>query len=101
MSLLLDLFPWWGWLVVAAPFAFLALRWFGFNGAVVVLIAGLVAASKAKSFKAGEAAAASRQRAADDRARDIIHQKKEEIRSIPDTPAGKAERNERFSRWVK
>lgn len=101
MTAIIELFPWWGWLIIASPFAFLSFRWFGFNGLIAVALAALFAAGKAKSFKAGQHAEASRQVAADTKARDVIHKKKEEVRAIPSSPAGKAERDRRLSRWEK
>lgn len=98
---ILDLMPWWAWLVAAVPFAVLAFRWLGFNGAIAVLFAGLGAAVSTKSYQSGAAGERDRQRQADDRARDVIHEKKEDVRAIPNTPAGAAERNQRFDRWVK
>ena len=98
---LLDLVPWWGWLVAAAPFVYLAFRFFGFNGAVAVLLGALGASVLAKARASGAKSERDKQRAADDHARDVIHQRKEDVRSIPDTQAGKAERDERFSRWEK
>lgn len=100
MDLIFNLMPWWGWLVVAAVAAVIAIRLFGFNAAIAVLVAGAAAAVYAKGRKAGVTVERAKQDAADNHARDVIHEKKEDVRSIPDTPAGKAERDERFNRWL-
>lgn len=101
MSAILEFMPWWGWGVVAAPFAFLALRYLGFNGMIAVLVAGAAAAVYAKGRKTGVAAERGRQEQADNKARTTIHDIKEDVRSIPNTPAGNQQRKERFDRWSK
>lgn len=101
MDWIFNALPWWGWLVIAAGAGLLSLRLFGFNGLITALAAGAAAAVYAKGRKTGETAERAKQVQADTRARDVIHEKKEDIRSIPSTPAGKAERNERFTRWEK
>lgn len=101
MAFLLDLVPWWGWFIVSAGAGVLALRWFGFNGLITALAVGAAAATYAKGRKSGVATERAKQQQADDKARETIHDVKEDVRSIPNTPAGDAERNERFSRWEK
>lgn len=100
MDLIFNLMPWWGWLVVSAVAAAIAIRLFGFNTAIAVLIAGATAAVYTKGRKTGATVERAKQDAADNRARDVIHEKKEDVRSIPSTPAGKAERDQRFNRWL-
>ena len=100
MDWILNLVPWWAWLIVAVPIALLALKYLGFNGLLAVLAAGAAAALYAKGRKAGATVERTKQQQADNRARDVIHDKKEDVRSIPSTPAGKAERNKRFDRWL-
>lgn len=99
MDFILNLMPWWGWAVVAVPFAFLALRYLGFNGLVAVLVAGAAAAVYAKGRKAGVTAEHNKQVQADNKARTTIHDIKEDVRSIPSTPAGDQQRKDRFNRW--
>lgn len=99
MAFLLDLVPWWGWLAISAVAGVLALRWFGFNGLIAALAAGAAAALYAKGRKSGVATEQAKQQQADNKARDTIQNVKEDVRSIPNTPAGKAERDERFERW--
>ena len=101
MDSILDLMPWWGWAVVAAPIAFLAMRYLGFNGLIAVLVAGAAASVYAKGRKAGVAVERNKQVQADTKARETIHDIKEDVRSIPATPAGSQERKDRFSRWEK
>lgn len=96
-----HLLPWWGWAVIAIPIAFVAFKYLGFNGTIAVIAAGLAATIYAKGRKTGAAVEVEKQHKADDHARDVIHETKEDVRSIPNTPAGKAERNDRFDRWVK
>jgi hypothetical protein len=99
MGFLLDLMPWWGWFVISIGAGVLALRWFGFNGLTAALVVGAAASTYAKGRKSGVATEQAKQQQADNKARETIHDIKEDVRSIPDTPAGKAERDERFSRW--
>lgn len=99
MAWLLDLMPWWGWFVISAGAGVLALRWFGFNGLIAALAAGAAAAAYAKGRKSGVTTERAKQQQADTKARETIHDVKEDVRSIPNTPAGKAERDKRFSRW--
>ena len=99
MDWLLNTMPWWGWFVIAAGAGLLSLRLFGFNGLIAALVAGAAASTYAKGRKAGVTVERAKQQQADTRARDVIHEKKEDVRSIPQTPAGKAERDERFDRW--
>lgn len=101
MSWLLDLMPWWGWFVISVGAGLLALRLFGFNGLMVALAAGAAAATYAKGRKSGVTTERAKQVAVDTKARETIHDVKEDVRSIPNTPAGTAERNERFDRWSK
>lgn len=100
MDLIFNLMPWWGWLVVSAIAAVITIRLFGFNAAIAVMIAGATAAVYAKGRKTGATVERAKQDAADNHARDVIHEKKEDVRSIPSTPAGKAERDRRFNRWL-
>jgi hypothetical protein len=100
MDIIINLMPWWGWFVLAAPFAFLALRYLGFNGLIAVIALGAAATIYAKGRKAGVAVEREKQVQADNRARTTIHDIKEDVRSIPSTPAGDAERNKRFDRWL-
>lgn len=101
MDWLFHLVPWWAWLVIAVPIGFVAFKYLGFNGTVAVLGAAAAAALYGKGRKAGAEVEQAKQHQADDHARDVIHETKEDVRSIPNTPAGKAERDERFDRWVK
>ena len=93
--------PWWAWLVIAVPAALLALKYLGFNATIGLLGAGVAATLYARGRARGVQIERAKQTRADQKARDVIHQKKEDVRSIPSTPAGKAERNERFDKWVK
>lgn len=101
MDIILNLVPWWAWLIIAGGAGILALRWLGFNGLIAALVLGGIVATYAKGRKAGVTAEAAKQQKADNKARDTIHEIKEDVRSIPKTPQGKAERNERVNRWVK
>jgi hypothetical protein len=83
------------------PAALLTLKYFGFNGLIAALAAGAAAATYAKGPKAGVTVERTKQQQVDTRAGDVIHQKKEDVCSIPPTSAGKAERNEGFDRWSK
>jgi len=99
VSWLLDLVPWWGWIIVAAGVGLAAFRVFGLNGLIAALLIGGSAAAYAKGRKAGVADQHAKQVAADTKAKDTIHDVKENVRAIPKTPAGKAERDKRFDRW--
>jgi stringent starvation protein B len=101
MSAILEFMPWWGWTIAAAPLAFLALRYLGFNGMIAVLVAGAAAAVYAKGRKAGVAVERDKQVQADNKSRTTIHDIKEDVRSIPSTPAGDQQRKDRFNRWGK
>lgn len=101
MNFIFDLIPWWGYLVIAAVAGVLALRWFGIHGLIVALLAGGAVASYARGRRSGVQIERAKQVQADTRAREVIHDRKEDVRSIPNTPAGQTERRERFDRWVK
>lgn len=101
MNWLFDFMPWWGWLAVSGVAGVLALRWFGFNGLIAALVIGAAASTYAKGRRAGATIERAKQDRADTQARETIHEVKEDVRSIPDTPAGKAERDKRFDRWSK
>lgn len=101
MDWLFNTVPWWGWFVVAAGAGFLAMRWLGFNGLIAALVAGATAAVYARGRRAGATAEQAKQQQADTKARETIHDIKEDVRSIPATPAGSQERKDRFSRWEK
>lgn len=101
MDFILNLVPWWAYLILAAVAGLFALRWFGFTGLITALMVGAAIASYAKGRKAGVTVERAKQTQADTKARDVIHEKKEDVRSIPQTPAGKAEKRERLDRWVK
>lgn len=101
MTGLLDLVPWWGWFAISIGAGVLALRWFGFNGLIAALVIGAAASTYAKGRKAGASTERAKQERADNMARETIHDIKEDVRSIPATPAGDAERDKRFDRWSK
>lgn len=101
MDFILNVMPWWAWGAIAIPAGFLALRFLGFNGLIAVLVAGASAAIYAKGRKAGVTVERGKQQQADNKSRTTIHDIKEDVRSIPSTPAGQAERKERFTRWEK
>lgn len=101
MNWLFDALPWWGWLVIAGGAGLLSLRLFGFNGLIAALAAGAALATYAKGRKSGVAVEQAKQAQADTKARTTIHDIKEDVRSIPATPKGAAERKERFDRWSK
>jgi hypothetical protein len=101
MDWIINAVPWWAWLVIAVPAALLALKYLGFSATIGLLGAGAAAVIYARGKAAGRSVEKERQHRADDAAREIIHEKKEDVRSIPSTPAGQAERNERFDRWSK
>lgn len=88
MSAIIDLIaPWFGGILAV-------------GGAV---IAALFAVFRARSQgkKEGVQQEQARQVQAESKAKDVVHEVKEDIRSIPPTPEGKTERNERAERWVK
>lgn len=101
IDFVINVMPWWAPLVVAVPAALLAARYFGVNAAILVGVLAIAATIYAKGRKTGAAVEVQKQRKADDHARDVIAEKKEDVRSIPSTPAGKAERDARFDKWVK
>jgi len=101
MDFILDIMPWWGWLVIAAPAGFLSLRYLGVNATVILGIAAVALAIFAKGRKAGVEVERERQHQAEDGAREIIHETREDVRSIPSTPDGEVERKSRFNRWSK
>lgn len=101
MTAALDLLPWWWPLAAALPLGLLLWRYFGLNGLLAALFAGAAGAIHARGRKAGVTAEREKQNKADDHARQTIHEIKEDVRSIPATPAGDAERNRRFDRWSK
>lgn len=101
MNWLFDLLPWWGWMAIAGGVGVLAIRWLGFNGLIAALVAGAALATYAKGRKAGVTIERAKQQQADTKARETIHDIKEDVRSIPSTPEGKAERDRRVNRWTK
>lgn len=101
MDFILNVVPWWAWIVVAVPIALLALKYLGFNATIGLLGAGVAATLYARGRAQGVQTERAKQQKVDQKARDVIHEKKEDVRSIPATPAGKAERNQRFDRWSK
>lgn len=101
IDFIINIMPWWAPLVVAVPAALLAARYFGVNAGILVGVVAIAATIYAKGRKAGAAVEVEKQHKADDHARDVIHETKEDVRAIPNTPAGKAERDERFNKWVK
>lgn len=100
MNWLFDLMPWWGWFVLSIGAGLVAFRLFGLNGLLAALLVGASVAAYAKGRKAGVTVERAKQVAADTKARDTIYDVKEDVRSIPNTPAGKAERDKRFDRWL-
>ena len=99
MDFILNMLPWWSWVLIAVPFALLALRYLGFNGLITVIAAGAAAAVYAKGRKSGAAVERNKQVQADTKARETIHDIKEDVRSIPSTPAGDQQHKDRFNRW--
>lgn len=99
IDFILYALPWWWPLVIAIPAGLLAARYFGVNAAILVGVLAMAATIYAKGRKAGASVEVAKQQQADTKARDVIHEKKEDVRSIPSTPAGKAERDRRFDRW--
>lgn len=101
MDFILNVVPWWAWLVIAIPAAFLCFRYLGFNATIALAAAAAAGAIYAKGRKSGVAVEQAKQERADTKARTTIHDIKEDVRSIPATPKGAAERKERFDRWSK
>lgn len=91
--------PPWVWLVLAGAVVLVivsVLKGDGWKWALGAAVAGVVAYLQAKSYHRGADAQKAKQDAADDKARDIIADKKEDVRTIPPD-----EREERFKRWEK
>lgn len=100
IDLIVNIMPWWAPLIIAVPAALLAARYFGVNAAILVGVLAIAATIYAKGRKTGAAVEVQKQHKADDHARDVILKKKEDVRAIPNTPAGKAERDARFNKWL-
>ncbi len=91
--------PPWVWLAagVAAVLVIAAvLRQGGWKWALAASAAALAAYFQAKSYHRGAASERAKQDAADQHARDVIAETKEDVRTI-----APAERKERFERWQK
>jgi len=101
MTAALDLLPWWWPLAAALPIGLVLWIYFGLNGLLAALLAGGVASVYARGRRAGVTAERVKQRQADDQARQTIHEIKEDVRAIPASSEGKAERDRRFDRWSK
>ena len=87
MNFLVELIsPWLGWIVTGA-------------GAALALLIGM-ARARSKGKKEGIQQEQARQAAAENKAKDIVHDVKEDVRTIPSTPEGAKQRNERAERWV-
>lgn len=91
--------PPWAWLILALVIAAIiitALRGGGWKWALAAAAAGVMAYLQAKSYHRGAAVERGKQDAADQKARDVIAEKKEDIRT-----ASPKEKDERFNRWTK
>jgi len=100
IDFILYALPWWAPLVIAVPAGLLAARYFGVNAAILIGVLAIAATIYAKGRKVGSAVEVEKQHKADEHARDFIREKKEDVRAIPNTPAGKAERDARFNKWL-
>lgn len=101
IDFILYALPWWAPMVIGIPAAVLAARYFGINAAIVVGVLAMAATIYAKGRKSGVVAEQVKQERADTKSRSTIHDIKEDVRSIPATPAGNQRRKERFDRWSK
>lgn len=101
IEFIVQVLPWWAPLIVAVPAAVLAFRYFGINAALLVAGIAIAATVYARGRKTGAAVEVAKQQRADTKARETIHDIKEDVRSIPSTPAGSKQREERFNRWSK
>jgi hypothetical protein len=95
-SLVWGWLPWWGWLLIGLGIAVVIYRLLGWKGALAVIATTAGAVAYSRGAKRGMEVEAAKQEAADDKARDIIAEKKEDVRAMPDE-----ERDERFKRWEK
>lgn len=89
--------PAWLWIVgavIIASVVVIALRQGGWKWAIGILIAGAAGYMQARSYRRGAAAERAKQDAADQHARDVIAEKKEDVRVITDE-----DRDRRFDRW--
>lgn len=88
--------PWWAWLALGVAVAFAVYRLLGWKGALAVLAATFGSIAYSRGARRGTDVERARQDAADDKARDVISEKKEDVRTMSDK-----ERDERFNRWEK
>ncbi len=88
--------PWWAWLAIGVGAAFAVYRLLGWKGALAVLAVTFGSVAYSRGAKRGGAVERSRQDAVDQQARDVIAEKKEDVRTITDK-----EREDRFNRWEK
>lgn len=88
MSFIIELIsPWLGWIVAGA-------------GALIAVLLGM-ARARSQGKKEGVQQEQARQAQAEIKAKDTVHDIKEDVRTIPSTPEGKKQRNERAERWAK
>lgn len=95
-SIIWGLLPWWGWLLIGLGAAVVVYRLLGWKGALAVIAttAGVVAYSR--GARRGVEVERAKQERAEQHARDVIIEKREEVRDLPDD-----ELDRRLNRWDK
>lgn len=95
-SIVWGLLPWWAWLGLGVAAAFAAYRLLGWKGALAVLAVTFGSVAYSRGARRGVEVERAKQDAADEKARDIITEKKEDVRTAPAD-----EKKRRFERWEK
>jgi len=91
-----GLLPTWAWLAIGVGLAFAAYRLLGWKGALAVLATTFGAVAYSRGAKRGIEVEAAKQEKADQRAREVIHDNREEMGNLPDD-----ELDRRLNRWDK
>ena len=91
-----GLMPWWVWVGIGVAAAFAAYRLLGWKGVVSVAATTIGVVAYSRGAQKGVEVEKAKQDAADDKARDVIAEKKIEVKVL-----SPKERSERFGRWEK
>lgn len=95
-SIVWGLLPWWVWLGLGVAAAFAVYRLLGWKGALAVLAVTFGGVAYSRGARRGVEVERAKQDAADEKARDIIHDNREEMGNLPDD-----ELDRRLNRWDK